>query len=387
MHICFFGSSDSLSIMVSIIFVNSEGDIAGAENSLLLLIRFLREGYYVSLVCPRNSPLAAKAIALGVVCYDLTKHRTRDHWNISWIWTWLCRIVQISMLLRRIPCDYVHSNSVYAAISTILPAWLMGKKHIWHARDFSRSAKLVRVCSWLSLRIVAVSHSVERHLVSQGVNANKIEVIYNGVELTTGSKDKFIRARRGKNNESLPLFANVGQLVAWKKQALFLDAASRLVLELPQAKFLIVGDNVFHNSLDYKHRLLRLAANLDLLNHIVFVDWQSDMSDIWRDITCLVHTADREPFGRVIIEAMQHCVPVIAADGGGPSEIIEHNISGILVPPNNSRELSRAMLELATDSILARKLAISGYDRARRCFSAEVTARRVAKIYQELLAK
>jgi glycosyltransferase involved in cell wall biosynthesis len=99
-----------------------------------------------------------------------------------------------------------------------------------------------------------------------------------------------------------------------------------------------------------------------------------------------VHTADCEPFGRVIIEAMGHNVPVIAINKCGPSEIIQNGETGILVNPDNIKELSEAMLKIAGDKGFALKLASAAYEYVTSRFSAETTAKHIQKIYQQFLA-
>ncbi|MCY2927558.1 MAG: glycosyltransferase, partial [Planctomycetota bacterium] len=94
------------------------------------------------------------------------------------------------------------------------------------------------------------------------------------------------------------------------------------------------------------------------------------MAGIWPRVDCLVHTADTEPFGRVIIESMAAGVPVIAADGGGPSEIIERDVTGILVPPDEEASLAQAMLQMAREPAAAARLALAARRRVMEKFTA-----------------
>ena len=110
------------------------------------------------------------------------------------------------------------------------------------------------------------------------------------------------------------------------------------------------------------------------------------MNEVWSKIDCLVHTASREPFGRVIIEAMSHGVPVVAVDSCGPGEIIRNGESGLLVQAGDIEGLSEAMLKIATDNELKTKLAKAGYRDATSNFTAERTAALIKEIYDEVLS-
>ena len=110
---------------------------------------------------------------------------------------------------------------------------------------------------------------------------------------------------------------------------------------------MLIGDDIFRRDWRYKKELLAKVACSEIADRITMRGWSKDMEQVWREVDCLVHTADKEPFGRVIVEAMAHKVPVIAVDCCGPKEIIENNKKGILVPANDVDALSKAMLLLS----------------------------------------
>lgn len=115
--------------------------------------------------------------------------------------------------------------------------------------------------------------------------------------------------------------------------------------------------------------------------------WRNDMARVWPQIDCLVHTAEREPFGRVIIEAMLHGIPVVAVEGGGPSEILEHGRTGLLVPPQDVHRLAAAMVRIASDPCYAAALAAGGRQSVQSRFCADRTAEQVQQVYDTLLTE
>ena len=149
----------------------------------------------------------------------------------------------------------------------------------------------------------------------------------------------------------------------------------------------MVGDDVFGRDATYKAKLLNKIKASGINGKITFLGWQANVETLWSQIDCLVHTAKNEPFGRVIIEAMAHRVPVIAANSGGPAEIIQDGVTGLLVKPDNVEELTQAMQKIAADSNFARTLADAAFNHVVANFSAEKTAQCVKTVYKEVLAK
>jgi glycosyltransferase involved in cell wall biosynthesis len=221
------------------------------------------------------------------------------------------------------------------------------------------------------------------------VSPDKITVVYNGID--NGS---FGRAGESGNSSGAPdrhsngsfVFAHVGQFVPWKNHIVFLKAASHIAADLSDARFVLVGDDIFGRNSAYKRSVLSHARNSPIAEKIDFLGWQENMHEVWPKINCLVHTAEREPFGRVIIEAMAHRIPVIAAGSCGPSEIIQDRETGILVQADDVESLSAAMLNIARDSQFAGWLAKAGYEHATSSFTADKTAAQIQEVYAELLA-
>lgn len=370
-----------------VLFVSSEGRIGGAERSLLLLVSHLRKRHRVSVACPGGSPLAEKLRQSGCVCHPLPPPRSSSRLSVSGMLECLKLGCRIRRIVRATRPNLVHANSIYAAGACLVGVFWTEARLIWHARDCLKCGLASRILSRFCARIIAVSSSVKKWLVVQGVNASRISVVYNGVECgRTASPDRRAAPSNVVTQGTKPsvVFANVGQFVPWKKQALFLAAAARVASEMPHAGFWLVGDDLFRRNAEYKSRLIDCAAELGITEAVKFLGWRDRMEDVWKGVDCLVHAANAEPFGRVIIEAMVAGVPVVAVDSGGPGEIIQDGATGILVAPDDAEALSGAMLRLARDSQLARRLSSAAREMVFRKFTAAHTARRVERVYATL---
>lgn len=148
---------------------------------------------------------------------------------------------------------------------------------------------------------------------------------------------------------------------------------------------MIIGDDIFGRDAKYKKELLSRVKITTCVDKIKFVGWHEDLEQLWDKVDCLVHTAGTEPFGRVIIEAMSHRIPVIAANSCGPSEIVQNGITGLLFEPGDVKDLISAMQKIAGDTKLAGKLAEAGHRYVASNFKAEDTADKITEIYKKVL--
>ncbi len=252
-----------------------------------------------------------------------------------------------------------------------------GSKLVWHARDLPRKRLVERWCGGRAHRIIAVSHAVKDLLLTSGSDEEKVDVVYNGVDPpaepmpVAGSNDCFT-------------FANVGQLVEWKNQEDFLAAAELVHARLPRTRFLLVGSNVFDRNGRYESKL-KARIKTRQMSYVQPMGWKTDMKPVWEQTDCLVHTALREPFGRVLIEAMAHGRPVVAFASGGPAEVVADGRTGLLAPFGDVRTLSEAMLRVAQEPGLAAAMGRAARRRADEHFSARCTADAVMSVYNKVL--
>jgi glycosyltransferase involved in cell wall biosynthesis len=250
---------------------------------------------------------------------------------------------------------------------------------IWHARDMPKTIRAAKVCSFFCSRIIAVSNTVKNLLINLGIKEDVIYVIYNGIATDD------LRLDAKENHTDCLTFASIGQFVPWKKQLLFIKAAERFLEDGCDANFILIGDDIFGRNGKYKKSLLEKIKTSPFASRIQVEGWQDNLSQYWKKIDCFIHPADKEPFGRVIIEAMAHNVLVIAADSCGPAEIIQDSVTGLLFKPDDVEELARAMERIAADKDLMRRLSENAKQYVISNFQAEETAEKVTRVYEKLL--
>ena len=360
--------------------------MAGAEHSLLVMARSLSSRFEPAVACPVPSPLSRALAEETIQSFCLPDPPDGSYSSPRSCGYWAQAARRLTTIARHLCPDLIHANSLCAGLAALPAVAAVKTRLVVHARDLTRHRWAARLCGRFCRRMIAVSSSVRDSCVHAGVDAVKIRVVYNAVDRVPSNMGEETECSvRTPPCQPRCVFANVGQFVPWKNQLLFLDAASRVAELLPTCRFVLVGDDLFGRDGGYRRKVLDQARSSAAADKITFAGWQDDMARIWPAIHCLVHTAEREPFGRVIIEAMSHRIPVIAVDACGPSEIIENDRAGILVPPNDVEALVSAMLRIARDRQEAERMGIAGYNHVLLRFTRVRMARELVDVYAEIL--
>jgi glycosyltransferase involved in cell wall biosynthesis len=182
-------------------------------------------------------------------------------------------------------------------------------------------------------------------------------VAYPGVEFDAAAEGG--RAEQRHSDDTI--VTAVGRLTPWKGQDVLLRAIA--ATKVPPRQVFLVGGTFFDEE-PYRAELERLVDELAL--PVTFTGHVEDPGRFLRDADILVHSSVlAEPFGQVVVEGMHAGCAVIASGPGGPAEIVESGISGLLVDGGDEHQLTAALDALIGDPELRTRLATAGRARAR----------------------
>ena len=157
---------------------------------------------------------------------------------------------------------------------------------------------------------------------------------------------------------------SLSRLVEWKGIHVILEALQLLGPEVGsgQIELTIAGDNVMGPS-SYRDAL-RVAAESSRFS-VTFLPHQKDVAPLLESHDVLVHASTRpEPFGQVVVQGLAYGLAVLASADGGPAEIIEDGVSGLLHEPGDAAALAAAMRRLVIDPEILPALGAAGRLRA-----------------------
>jgi glycosyltransferase involved in cell wall biosynthesis len=176
----------------------------------------------------------------------------------------------------------------------------------------------------------------------------------------------------------------VGRIAPWKGQHVFLEAFAR-AFPGGDVRARVVGAPLFGEDA-YDQGLRRLAVDLRIADRVEFTGFREDVARELGSLDVLVHgSVIPEPFGQVVAEGLAAGLPVVAAAAGGPSELVENGVNGVLYPPGDVPALEAVLRELASDPGLRMRLATAARTSARR-FLSENVAEEVLRVYRSVVA-
>lgn len=241
------------------------------------------------------------------------------------------------------------------------------------------AARLSRISTRLSHRVIAVSDGVAEYLVTaHGVPRDKVSVVRNGFDFARLADDvgdrAAVRARMGWRDDEI-VIGTLAILKARKGLSYLVEAARAVVDAHPAARFFIAGDGPDRPMLEAEIERLGLDGRVMLLGHR-------------SDPLALLHASDIyalpslfEGLPRSLLEAMALGKPVVVTDIGGSREVVAHEESGFVVPPRDAARLARALSALVASAELRLAFGRAGRLVIEAQFDARGTAAAHERIY------
>ncbi|AYF73749.1 glycosyltransferase family 1 protein [Nocardia yunnanensis] len=269
---------------------------------------------------------------------------------------------RIGATLRELDATVLVAGSTKAMLMGAVAARRARIPLVWHVHDrisgdyFGRTlALIIRLLGWTLARgVIANSRGT---LASLYTWRRAALVAYPGVEFPAEGDG----TERDQRPARETVIAVVGRLAPWKGQDLFLRALADVKIQ-PREVFLVGG--TFFDEEHYRAELETLATALGL--PVTFTGHVDDPEAYLRHADILVHCSVLpEPFGQVVVEGMRAGCAVVATRPGGPEEIVEPGVNGLLVPAGDRAALTSALDTLIADQELRAKLADAARVRAR----------------------
>jgi len=385
-----------------IVFVemSASGVLGGSLTGIVpLLERLDRTRFAPSLVLFEPKPVAAALEAAGVPVHVLPPLpaqtaearggrvgralvRTRDLAGAV-----LPRARAQAALFRRERPDLVYlANGLTACLDGVVAATLCGLPMICHEKGFRRVGPVERLLSRRVDACVCMTDEIAEHYRTAGVQARRFTTVWDGIDATSfalGGGDA-VRRELGVPADA-PVVGIVGHLQDWKGQLLVAEAVARARTRVPALRCLVVG-GVHRQGTAYAEELRARIARPDLAGHVLLTGERTDVAACLDAMDVAIHASvRREPFGRVLIEAMAAGRPVIAPREGGPRVIVVDGETGVLVPPRDPAALADAIVALLADPERRAAMGAAGRARVAAAFDIRDHVRAIEALLDDVL--
>lgn len=371
--------------------------LGGAEFSLLELIANLRGMYQFHLIVPGEGALKERAERAGAVTWILPWPGVIEATGETASLPSPLRLLRLAAHLRSFAAQFYEllneiepavliTNAVKAHAMGALVRKRMNVPLIWYMRDGLEERAISRKLLALLSRRCDLAICISRYVAAQFrryvSSSVPTQVVYNIVDLSRFRPGTAPAKDLRKDSDEI-WFGIVGAITPLKGHDIFLDAAKGVLNRLPNARFVIVGNNpyVTEEGLRYEDSLRYKVANSALRQRVKFLGFRNDMPNVFSQLDVLVQpNRGPEGLGRSVLEAMACGVPVIATNKWGPAELIEQSSAGLLFCPMDKEQLMTHMLTLGEGESLRRIMGKNGHDWIQRNLVAADLAEQIDRI-------
>src|SRR5437660_136777 len=355
----------------------------GGQNQVLLTVNGLRSiGQRAALVAHPDGELRRR-VAEGL---DLIPIAPRTEMDLTAAW-------RFARVLKRLAPDVIHAHDPHGvamaslalslgssskSASRNMPALVASRRVDFHLKGNSFSRWKYRQVD----RFIAASEAIRKMLVADGVPEDRTITVHEGIDI-----DHVVAAAPVNVHEAFflphgaPVVGNVAALVPHKGQRYLIDAAHLVVREVPDARFVILGEGELREHLEkqvHEHRLEK---------HVLLPGFRTDVLGCLKAFDLFVMSSVTEGLGTSLLDAMACARAIVATTAGGIPEIVEDGATGLLVPPRDAPALAAAIVRALRDPALRRQMGGAGLARVRARFTVDRMVAQTAAQYARVAGK
>ena len=397
----------------NILYIESGIGFGGAVTCLAALLKKLDKNKYFHLVLSSHNDKSSKDIiqSAGAKFIYVPKYKRPQYLNrmiqvvskygklgktilLSFVvlgesLLMLPYLFKVLRLVKRHKIEIIYmNNNITLNLEGVIASQVFKIPCIAHLRGSEYPSIEAKIASKYIKYFIATSDFVKKSLLNIEVPQNKLRTIYDGVDVKDCLlKSDFVQCENIKDYKCGQFNVGlIGCIVDWKGHDVFIEAANILVNELnhKECKYFIVGGMPRENG-TLKKQLEKRASSCGLSDHVIFTGHQANVFPFISKMDIIVHASIKpEPFGRVIIEAMVLGKPVIATKMGGPLEIIDDGVNGILIPANSPQMLANTIHELLNNRDKVTSISQEAIKTINAKFNMEKTVKEIENIFEEV---
>jgi glycosyltransferase involved in cell wall biosynthesis len=362
--------AEQTAVTQRIVHVSFGLDMGGLERLLLEIAKItdprVQQLFFISLGSIGTVGLQLRRLGWPVVCLH-RPHGLRPSLVLS-----------LARMFHGIHPTVVHTHDARALIYAAPAARLMGIRRVIHTQhgqnlDMTpRRLQVLRFAASLTKSYVCVSQDAQRVALSQGVRADRLRVICNGIGVE--SLKTAVRSQSDVSSDDKKVLVAISRLSPEKDISTLLHAVALIHESLPELRLEVAGTGPCHGD------LLREANQLGIYEKVQFLGQVSGPAGVLSRGRVFVLPSNSEGISLTLLEAMAAGVPVVATKVGGTPEVIEDGRTGVLVPPNDPIALADAIHRVWLDEELRFELSLAADQQVTEHFD----IRRMAGEYDQL---
>lgn len=324
----------------------------GQEIRIFTEMKAMRaRGHNMLLASPSRTTIYQRCKEAGFPVFDFN--------DAKWVYPWT--IARLTSFLRREKVDVVNTHSSRDGWIGGLAARLAGVPLLIRSRHIDVSYPNVRMSRlafyYLPHAVFTTSEQISSHLVETlRLDKKNVHCVPTGIDVDFYHPDVTSTLRTELSlPTTTPLVGVVAVLRSWKGHPFFLEAARLILQQRPDVRFVLAGNGPTRAALEQK------IADLNLQEAVYMLGHQEDVPNILAGLDVVVLPSyAHEGIPQILLQAMSMNRPVVGTSVGGIPEIVQHEKTGLIVPPKDPQALASAILRLLDNRDLANSLSSQG---------------------------
>jgi glycosyltransferase involved in cell wall biosynthesis len=350
----------------------------GGQNQVLLTVNGLRAiGQRASLIAHPDGELRRRA-AEGL---DLIPIAPRTEMDLSAAW-------RLSRVVKRLRPDVVHAHDAHGTAMASLglslgsptpaPALIVSRRVDFHLNRNSFSRWKHRQVDFF----IAASEAIRKMLIADGVPSERAITVHEGIDLEHVLAAPPVNVHQAFwLPHQAPVVGNVAALVPHKGHRHLIEAAHLVVREMPDTRFLILGEGELREQLERQIRDYRLEK------HVLLPGFRTDVIGCIKGFDLFVMSSVTEGLGTSLLDAMACSRASVATRAGGIPELVQVGRTGVLVEPRDHAAMAREIVRLLQDDGLRQQMGEAARAHVAERFTVERMVAETAALYERVAGR
>ena len=351
----------------------------GGQNQVLLTVNGLRAiGQRAALVAHPDGELRRR-VDEGL---ELVPIAPRTEMDLSAAW-------RLARVVKRLQPDVIHAHDPHGVAMASLalslgsasapggraPALIASRRVDFHLKgnSFSRWKHRQVDC------FIAASNAIRKMLVADGVPEQHVVTVHEGIDVEHVAAAPPVNVHEAFFlPHHAPVVGNVGALVPHKGQRHLIEAAHLVVQQLPDVRFVILGEGELREPLE------RLVREHHLEKHVFLPGFRLDVIGCIKGFDLFVMSSVTEGLGTSLLDAMACSKAIVGTNAGGIPEVVDDGVTGLLVEPRDHHGMAAAIVELIRNDQRRQQMAAAGFERVSARFTVERMVAETANVYRRV---
>ena len=299
---------------------------------------------------------------------------------------------KLSRLIKRLTPDIVHAHDPHGVAMAALGLSMAGPgmkgvrvPALVASRRVDFRLKGNSLSRWKYRQVdcfIAASEAIRQMLIADGVPAERTVTVHEGIDV-----ERVIATPAVNVHEAFflphgaPVVGNVAALVPHKGQRHLVEAARLVVQEMPDVRFVILGEGELREALE------RQVHEHHLQKHVLLPGFRTDVIGCIKGFDLFAMSSVTEGLGTSLLDAMACARPIVATAAGGIPEIVEDGVNGLLVPPRDHAALADAIVRVLKDPARRQRMGDAGLARVTARFTVDRMVEQTAEVYARVGAE